>query len=123
MTGEPPPARADGSRPQLRVIETGDVIPLDVPVVVGRAPGRAGPSSRVLRVLSPDNDISRSHAEITVDGSRVVLRDLVSTNGTWVVHDDGPAVRLGPGRATVVEPGSTVVLAARPVLVVEQPPG
>ncbi|TWT36243.1 Sensor protein ZraS [Posidoniimonas corsicana] len=37
-----------------------------------------------------DTEVSRKHAEITLDGSRVLLRDLNSSNGTYV---NGKAVR------------------------------
>jgi GGDEF domain-containing protein len=44
--------------------------------VVGRAP------TAQIRVV--DDGISREHAEIVVEGERVIVRDLASTNGTFV---------------------------------------
>ncbi len=48
-------------------------------ISVGRAPG-----SDLTFDAQRDIDVSGKHAEIVVIGSRVVMRDLGSTNGTWI---------------------------------------
>ncbi len=48
-------------------------------ISVGRAPG-----SDLQFDSQHDIDVSGKHAEIVVIGSRVVMRDLGSTNGTWI---------------------------------------
>ncbi len=48
-------------------------------IAIGRAPG-----SDLVFDAHQDIDVSGHHAEIVVIGARVVLRDLGSTNGTWV---------------------------------------
>lgn len=48
-------------------------------IAIGRAPG-----SDLVFDAHQDIDVSGQHAEIVVIGARVVLRDLGSTNGTWV---------------------------------------
>ena len=42
------------------------------------------PSSRphLVRLASAENDISRNHAEVILEGWHVLVRDLGSTNGT-----------------------------------------
>ncbi len=35
-------------------------------------------------VVIPDQEVSRKHAELTTDGTKVVLKDLKSSNGTYV---------------------------------------
>ncbi len=67
-------------------------------VVIGRAPSVA------LRLL--DDGVSREHARVEQVGGRVWLRDLGSTNGTWLEGErvgstplplhDGDRIRLGP---------------------------
>ena len=36
----------------------------------------------------PDEHVSSEHARIALVGDRVILRDLRSTNGTWVVRGE-----------------------------------
>ena len=56
------------------------------------------------RIVIEDPTISREHAEVTVEGARVVVRDLGSRNGTWkdgerveteIELRDGDRLRLG----------------------------
>ena len=68
---------AIASSPQLRSA-SGDVIPIsDTPLVVGRDPG-LGLS------LVGESTVSRRHAELAKRGDSVVVKDLGSTNGTYV---------------------------------------
>jgi electron-transferring-flavoprotein dehydrogenase len=58
-------------------------------------------------ILFDDPEISRSHAEVETFGDKVVIRDLGSTNGTFV---NGVAVRLSylkPGDR--IQIGNTVL--------------
>lgn len=48
------------------------------PITVGR--------DQTNTIAIPDPDVSRHHAQFTLDGTRVLLRDLGSTNGTFL-HD------------------------------------
>jgi hypothetical protein len=68
---------AVASSPQLRSA-SGDTIPIsDVPMVVGRDAG-LGLS------LVGESTVSRRHAEVVKTGDSVVVKDLGSTNGTYV---------------------------------------
>jgi hypothetical protein len=106
------------TRPVLGLLRlsTGDVVPLDRGVLLGRSP-RVKPELPVaerphlVRVASPENDISRNHVEVVLDGWHVLARDLGSTNGTMVALPGQPAVRLRPGDQQVIEPGTVVSLA------------
>jgi hypothetical protein len=58
-------------------------------VLLGRAPKvnaelSAAERPHLVRVTSPQNDISRNHVEIVLEGWHVLIRDLGSTNGTTV---------------------------------------
>ncbi len=51
----------------------------DFPVIsIGRNPENV--------VVIPDQEVSRKHAELSIDGARIVLRDLKSKNGTFVYN-------------------------------------
>ena len=105
-------------RPPLGVLRlsTGDVVTLDRGVVMGRAP-QAPPGlppelqPHVVRVASPERDISRNHVQVVVEGWQVLVRDLDTTNGTSVTLPGGAPQRLRSGEAQVLEPGAVVSLA------------
>jgi hypothetical protein len=92
--------------PARLVLSTGLVVPLDRAVLLGRAPQVARVSNRELRRLitvpSPQQDISRTHAEVRVEGDHVVVTDLDSTNGVHVARPGEGARRLHPGEPSVV---------------------
>ena len=75
-------------------VSTGEVIILDRDVVIGRRPsytpqpGR--PHAHVVLVPSPNQEISRTHCEIKIDGWDVRIRDLGSNNGTFLFVRDNP---------------------------------
>lgn len=104
----PPPVLA-----VLRV-SNGDVVALDRPVLIGRAPAVERSSAldpELLVLSSPSHDISRTHLEINLVDWQIILTDLHSTNGTLLTTPDGAARTLAPGEPTVVELGSAVELA------------
>lgn len=54
----------------------------DHPVIsIGRGPGNI--------VVIPDQEVSRSHAELSFDGDKLLLKDLKSSNGTFVYDGKG----------------------------------
>lgn len=106
------------TQPALGILRlsTGDVVSLDRGVLMGRAPkvndDQTGPERpHVLRLASPDNDISRNHAEVLLQGWHVTVRDLGSTNGTTVALPGQEPMRLRPNAQQVIEPGTVVTLA------------
>ncbi len=66
--------------PAQSIIKSKVSIDFDVfPVVsIGRNPENV--------VVIPDQEVSRRHAELTVDGAKLILRDLKSKNGTYVYN-------------------------------------
>ncbi|UWX79580.1 FHA domain-containing protein [Arthrobacter jinronghuae] len=104
------------SRPALgrAVFSTGHTEVLDRNIVVGRQPSVARtPGSdmpRMVQVPSSGGDISRSHAEIRLEGWHVMLRDLFSTNGTVLVRNGQLPHRLGQGEGVIVLDGDTAEL-------------
>lgn len=113
-------------RPALGVLRltTGDVVTLDRGVLIGRAPRAAQETEaegtpHLVRVASPDNEISRNHVEVVLDGWHVLVRDLGSTNGTTVALPGSSPVRVRPDDQQAIEPGTTVTLADQVSMVFE----
>jgi hypothetical protein len=104
-------------RPTLGVLRlsTGDVVPLDRTVIMGRNPkvDEANEVERphVVRLPSPGHDISRTHIEVRLDGWHVLITDLNSVNGTIVTPPWQEPQRLRPNESVPIEPGTVVSLA------------
>jgi hypothetical protein len=120
ICGAPMPAQGPFSapRPPLGVLElsSGTTVRLDRDVVLGRAPsvGAATPleSVHLVRVPSPNNDISRNHARVSLEGWQVLVTDLGSTNGTTLrVPGADEPVQLRPHDAVPIVPGTVLALA------------
>lgn len=93
-------------------LSSGETVPLDRPVVLGRAPQaeRAPAGARLVAVPSPEQDISRSHAQVHVEQGRVLVTDLFSTNGVTVASGPLPARRITAGDPVAVGVGDVVDL-------------
>lgn len=103
-------------RPSLGTmrISTGEVVELDQSLVIGRQPsvsrvqGRGMP--KLVQVTSAGGDISRSHAEVRLDGWHVLLCDLKATNGTVLIRQGQPPRRLGEGETAFLLDGDVAQL-------------
>ncbi|MDM8084130.1 FHA domain-containing protein [Cellulomonas cellasea] len=106
------------------MLSTGAVVPLDRSVLLGRAPQvlRVTNSElpRLVSVPSPQQDISRTHAEVRMEGEDVLVTDLQSTNGVLVSRQGERARRLHPGEPTLVRPGELVDLGDGVTFTVER---
>lgn len=93
------------------------------PVIVGRAPSasafRTLTGARPLTLTGVEEDISRSHVAIAVEGDTVVVTDLHSRNGTLVVLPGKPPQKLRAGEPTTVVAGTVVDLGSGATLTVE----
>lgn len=98
----------------LRISPTGDVIPLDEPCLIGRAPRPPrvvrGRPARLVTVPSPGREISATHIEVRQVGTTVVVTDLRSTNGTMVLVPGNAPRSLRQGETVVVSPGTLMDL-------------
>lgn len=98
----------------LRVRGTSTVVPLDVPVIIGRRPGPARPTEipAPRRVVIPADraDVSARHARIERLGRSLVVADLGSTNGVVVHWSTGSSLRLRPGDSCAVLPDAIIEL-------------
>lgn len=104
------------ARPVLGLLRltTGDTVSLDRGVLIGRAPeinAQIEGRPHVLRLASPENDLSRNHAEVVLDGWHVYIRDLGSTNGTVVTLPGQHPMRLRQNDLQLLEHGTAVTFA------------
>ncbi|CAM3626485.1 FHA domain-containing protein [Nocardioides zeicaulis] len=108
------PRRVD--RPSLGGLRlpTGEVVPLDRGVVLGRkpAPSQDGTDWPHLVHLPADHSfVSRRHLAIELDGWDVVARDLDSRGGTTIAPPGREPERMRPGDAYVLDPGTVLDMA------------
>lgn len=121
----PGPFRAPApAEPAKLVLSTGLVVSLDRAVLLGRAPQVARVTNRELprlvTVPSPQQDISRTHAEVRVEGDHVLVTDLDSTNGVHVSRAGEGSRRLHPGEPSVVATDEVVDLGDGVTFTVER---
>jgi hypothetical protein len=90
-------------------LSTGERIPLDRPVIIGRKPRAPRFSNqdvpRLVTVDSPQQDISRSHLKIDLEDWSVLVSDLGSTNGTVLKRPGQPDRRLQGPEQVVAQAG------------------
>jgi hypothetical protein len=108
------PRRVD--RPALGGLRlpTGEVVPLDRGVVLGRKPAPAEGSNdwpHLVHLPSDHSFVSRRHLHIELDGWDVVARDLDSRGGTTLTYPGREPQRMRPHDAYVLEPGTVLDLA------------
>ncbi|MEZ3160510.1 FHA domain-containing protein [Microbacterium sp. BWT-B31] len=104
VAGHPSPGSRSTTTPTL-VVSTGERVRLDRAVVIGRRPRAlraTGVVPHLIAVPSPNQDISRSHLELRVEGGDVVAVDLDTTNGTMLLRVGSDPVRLQSGESTLV---------------------
>lgn len=93
---------------------TGQLVDVDRTILIGRSPrverSAVADIPALLPVDSAGHSVSRTHLKISVDGDRVLLEDLNSTNGTEVIPADGEASSLRPGEQALLSDGMVVSL-------------
>ena len=97
-----------------------EAIALDRPVRIGRRPSTprisAGAPPRLLRVVSPQSEVSANHIEVRQLGTSVIVTDLRSTNGTVVLVPGSTPRKLLQGESVVVSPGTLVDIGDENIL-------
>jgi hypothetical protein len=121
----PPPPPPPPPRVRARVrLSTGQVLALDRPVIVGRRPRSARATGadlpQLIAVPSPQQDISRNHVQIHVEGDSVLATDLETTNGTTLLRPGAAPVRLHPREATVIVGGDVLDLGEGVTVALEE---
>ena len=126
VCGAPVPAQAPFLAPRpvlgVLVLGSGDTVPVDRDVLLGRAPSAVDQgSARVVILPSPNNDLSRTHVRVAADGWLVQVTDLGSTNGTVATMPGQQAVRLRAHDPFVLVPGTVINLADEALVRFEVP--
>lgn len=99
------------ARPALGAVQVsgGDRFVLDRTAIIGRRPRASRVSAhdvpQLITVPSPQQDISRSHLELRLEGWHVVALDLGTTNGTTLYREGYEPVRLRPREGVVLHDG------------------
>lgn len=95
-------------------LPTGEVVPLDRGVVLGRKPAPlegADDWPHLVHLPSDHTFVSRMHLHIELDGWQVLARDLDSRGGTMLTMPGREPERMRAGEAYVLEPGARLDLA------------
>jgi hypothetical protein len=104
------------------ILPNGSRVRLDQPIIVGRSPSAsqvtAGSIPKLITLGSGDQDISRSHVRLALEGGTVVVTDLHSVNGTSVILPGREPQRLRAGDSSAVIPGTIVDLGGGVTLTV-----
>lgn len=94
------------------VLSTGERFTLDRGAVIGRRPRLnrvlGGQAPHLVAVPSPNQDVSRAHLEIRVEGSHVLAVDLDTTNGSRLQRQGQEPRRLHPGEVTLLVAGDRI---------------
>lgn len=117
---------ATPAKTRLFRIRLGDsVFSLEAPAFVGRHPSTprilGATAVRLVRVSSPNREVSATHASFRQEGGTVVVTDLDSTNGTAVAVPGKDPVVLRQGDSLVALPGSRVLLGDGVVVEILEP--
>jgi len=95
-------------------LPTGEVVPLDRGVILGRKPAPVAGSHdwpHLVHLPSDHSFVSRMHLQVELDGWDVVARDLDSRGGTTIAAPGRDPERMRPRDAYVLEPGTVLDLA------------
>lgn len=99
---------ARGSGAARLLLDTGQQVVLGGTVLLGRDPVAVPPWTGAVLVPVPDYSVSKTHVALRLEGSRVLVHDLGSTNGTVVVSPGGSATAAVPGDVLEAPAGSSV---------------
>ena len=96
----------------ILAFSNGERINVDRSVLIGRNPKVAGAIEgglpHIMKFEGPGQGLSRTHAEVRIEGGEMLLEDLQSTNGTEVQLPGHPRRRLRSGEPVVVVPGTLI---------------
>ncbi len=103
----------------VMVLPDGTEIVLGADLLVGRSPRseRVEGGEIPELVVLDHRDVSRTHVRVAVEGWRVLVEDLGSTNGTVLRTADGRTHRVRVGEPVIVPDGAVVELGGGPSLV------
>lgn len=105
-------------------LSTGGRESIDQVLIVGRAPSATrvpgGSIPRLITMTTPNQDISRTHVQVSADGGTVVVTDLHSSNGTFITIPGRAPQKLRGGDPTTVIEGTIIDLGDGATLTVRE---
>lgn len=107
-----PPRRPRGA--WRLVLTDGSSHPVVGTTVIGRQPDTAAypGASEILAIDDPDGLVSKSHAVLELDGGRLSVRDLASTNGVVALAADGSETTVSSDASTGLDDGFEIELGS-----------
>jgi len=96
------------------VLPDGSTHPVAGTTVIGRQPDAAAApgATATLAIDDPDGLVSKSHAVIELNGGRLGVRDLGSTNGAVVLAADGSESEVSSESSTALDVGYEIELGS-----------
>ena len=113
-----PAASANGAHTGL-LLDTGQSIPVDQTIVLGRAPSPVSPGDVPIPVDDQTRSLSRTHVRITPTASGISIVDMNSANGTRARTPNGRTHTLVPGQPLELPLNSQLLLGERLISVVD----
>lgn len=113
-----PAASANGAHTGL-LLDTGQSIPVDRTIVLGRAPSPVSPGNVPIPVDDQTRSLSRTHVRITPTASGISIVDMNSANGTRARTPNGRTHTLVPGQPLELPLNSQLLLGERLISVVD----
>ena len=113
-----PAASANGPHTGL-LLDTGQSIPVDRTIVLGRAPSPVSPGDVPIPVDDHTRSLSRTHVRITPTASGISIVDMNSANGTRARTPNGRTHTLVPGQPLELPLNSQLLLGERLISVVD----
>jgi len=110
------PSASSTSHWRLALPDGRDVA-LEGAAYLGRAPAATAehPDALLIAVQDEQRSVSKTHALLLIDGDAVLVHDLGSTNGTWVIAADGAERQALPGAPIAAVAGERIDVGALPV--------
>lgn len=101
------------------LLDTGQSIPVDRTIVLGRAPSPVSPGDVPIPVDDQTRSLSRTHVRITPTASGISIVDMNSANGTRARTPNGRTHTLVPGQHLELPLNSQLLLGERLISVVD----
>lgn len=111
-------AGTNGSHTGL-LLDTGQSIPVDRTIVLGRAPSPVSPGDVPIPVDDQTRSLSRTHVRISPTASGISIVDMNSANGTRARTPNGRTHTLVPGQPLELPLNSQLLLGERLISVVD----
>ena len=113
-----PAAGTNGPHTGL-LLDTGQSIPVDRTIVLGRAPSPVSPGDVPIPVDDQTRSLSRTHVRITPTASGFSIVEMNSANGTRARSRNGRSHTLVPGQPLELPLNSQLLLGERLISVVD----